>query len=456
MGNATAPKTVEVSHGGLADLASLEVMVNGQTYDTGNIPVPAAGLSGAELTLVGVTSDGTSFRLTGYNVSWELITVEGSTSISDGKLTAAAGSQGIITGKLAVADGAYRSATLAFGAPANHTVAVSSTIGGSVTGGGTYTPGATVTLTATPDSGYRFVSWTLAGASVSDPTATEITFTMPESGNVTALATFAPISGGGTGSGSSESDSENVSAQAGQVVRVKLPAGESESTYVPCYTDSSGKTVYVPISAVIDGYVTFIAPKDGVYHFKANPVSFRDVDGHWAEDSIAFCASRGIFNGVGDNCFDPEATMNRAMFATVLYRLAGSPAVSGADGFRDVADGSWYTDAVLWGQSTGIIEGYGDGLFGPDDPVTREQMCALIVRWLDYMGYELPAVTDAKDFTDADQFSNWARESISYAQISGLINGMPGGAFAPQNNATRAENSAVFQRMILAILSTVK
>ncbi|MGN1001711.1 MAG: S-layer homology domain-containing protein, partial [Oscillospiraceae bacterium] len=446
VGNATAPKTVEVSHGGLADLASLEVMVNGQTYATGNIPVPAAGLSSAELTLVGVTSEGTRFMLTGYNVSWELTTVEGSASVSDGKLTAAAGSQGIVTGKLAVANGAYRTATLCFGATADHTVAVSSTIGGSVTGGGVYSPAQQVTLTATPDSGYRFAGWTVLGVTVSDPSAATITFTMPDSGNVTALATFEPVSGGSlTG--------ESVYAQAGQIVQVKLPAGESESAYLPYYIDSSGEIVYVAISAVVDGYVTFLAPKSATYRFTSNPVSFRDVAGHWAEDSIAFCAAREIFQGVGDDCFAPDATMNRAMFATVLYRLAGSPAVSGGEGFSDVADGSWYTDAVLWGQSTGIINGYGDGRFGPDDPVTREQMCALIVRWLDYMGYELPAVTDAKAFTDADQFSSWAREAISYTQISGLINGMPGGAFAPQNNATRAENSAVLQRMILAILS---
>ena len=83
-------------------------------------------------------------------------------------------------------------------------------------------------------------------------------------------------------------------------------------------------------------------------------------------------------------------------------------------------------------------------------------MCALIVRWLDYMGYELPAANDAKTFTDANRFSPWAWESIAQAQICGLINGVPGGAFAPKNNATRAENSAVFQRMILAILSTTK
>lgn len=462
VGNATAPKTVEVSHGGLADLASLEVMVNGQTYATGNIPVPATGLISAALTLVGVTSDGTRFAITGPNVYWEITAVEGSASISNGKLTAAVGSQGIVTGKLAVANGAYRTATLCYGATAKHTVAVSATIGGSVTGGGEYSPGQQVTLTATPDSGYRFAGWTIAGASVSDRLAATITFIMPQTGNITALATFEPVPGGsgessgGESSGGESSGSESVAAQAGEIVRVRLPAGESESTYVPCYTDGSGKIVYVPISAVIDGYVTFLAPEDGTYRFASNPANFRDVSGHWAEDSIAFCAARGIFQGVGDDCFAPNAPMNRAMFATVLYRLAGSPAVSGADGFSDIADGSWYADAVLWGQSTGIINGYGDGLFGPDDPVTREQMCVLIVRWLDYMSYELPAVEDARAFNDAEQFSAWAREPIAYAQVTGLINGMPGGVFAPRNNATRAENSAVFQRMILAVLSRAK
>lgn len=466
VGNAAAPQTVKVSHGGLADLASLEIRVNNLIYTTGNIPVPAAGLSNAALTLVGVTSDGTGFVIDGDNVYWEASTVEGSASVSDSKLTAAAGSQGLLTGKLAVAvsqgtntngqavtSSAYRTATLAFGAMAKHTVAVSSTVGGSVTGGGEYIPGTEVTLTATPDNGYHFVGWTVTGAAVSDLTAATITFTMPQSGNVTVEAAFEPIPGDSDSTGVS---SEVVSAQVGEVVQVKLPAGESESTYVPCYTDSSGKIVYVPISAVIDGYVTFLAPKDATYRFASNPAGFQDVAGHWAEDSIAFCASRGIFQGVGDDRFAPNAPMNRAMFVTVLYRLAGSPAVSSGEGFSDVADDIWYTDAVLWGKATGISTGYGGGLFGPDDPVTREQMCAMLVRWLDYMGYELPAVKDAKTFTDADQFSSWARDPISFAQTSGLINGLPGGAFAPKNNATRAENSAVFQRMILAILSTTK
>ena len=456
VGNATAPQSVTVSHGGLADLVSLEVMVNGQAYSSGNLPIPAAGLQNVPLTLVGVTSNGTKFNLTGYNVSWDLTTVEGTASLSDGTLTAALGSQGIITGKLAVANGAYRTASLCFGALANHIVAVSATIGGSVTGGGEYNGGETVTLTAVPDSGYRFTGWTVTGASVADLTAATITFTMPQAGNVTALASFAPVSSSGGSSGSSGSDisSESVSAKAGEIVRVKLPAGKSEEQYLPCYTDDSGTLALVPISALIDGYVTFLAPKSGTYRFISNPVAFSDTANHWAAESIVFCAMRELFKGVGDGRFAPDAPMTRAMFATVLYRIAGMPAVSGTNSFYDVAAGQWYTNAILWGQSTGIINGYGNGFFGTNDLVTREQMCVMLSRYLQWAGYELQAAAAAKQFSDNAQIADWAAESVRFCQIHGLINGRPNGLFAPKANATRAENSAVLRRVILAILSS--
>lgn len=456
VGNATAPQSVTVSHGGLADLVSLEVMVNGQAYSSGNLPIPAAGLQNVPLTLVGVTSNGTKFNLTGYNVSWDLTTVEGTASLSDGTLTAALGSQGIITGKLAVANGAYRTASLCFGALANHIVAVSATIGGSVTGGGEYNGGETVTLTAVPDSGYRFTGWTVTGASVADLTAATITFTMPQAGNVTALASFAPVSSSGGSGGSSGSDisSESVSAKAGEIVRVKLPAGKSEEQYLPCYTDDSGTLALVPISALIDGYVTFLAPKSGTYRFISNPVAFSDTANHWAAESIAFCAMRELFKGVGDGRFAPDAPMTRAMFATVLYRIAGMPAVSGTNSFYDVAAGQWYTNAILWGQSTGIINGYGNGFFGTNDLVTREQMCVMLSRYLQWAGYELQAAAAAKQFSDNAQIADWAAESVRFCQIHGLINGRPNGLFAPKANATRAENSAVLRRVILAILSS--
>ncbi len=452
VGNATAPQSVTVSHGGLADLASLEVMVNGQTYSSGNLPVPAAGLKNVPLTLVGVTTTGTKFNLTGYNVNWELTTVEGTASLSDGTLTAAVGSQGILTGKLAVANGAYRTASLCFGALANHIVAVSSTIGGSVTGGGEYNGGETVTLTAVPDSGYRFAGWTVTGASVADLTAATITFTMPRVGNVTALASFVPVNS----SGGTDLSSESVSAKAGELVRVKLPAGKSETEYLPCYTDNSGKLALVPISAVIDGYVTFLAPQSGTYRFTSNPVAFSDTANHWAAESIAFCAARELFKGIGEGQFAPNAPMTRAMFATVLYRIAGMPAVSGANSFYDVAAGQWYTDAILWGQSTGIISGYGNGLFGTNDLVTREQMCVMLSRYLQWAGYALPAVTAAKQFGDKAQISKWAADNVAFCQTRGLINGQPNNRFAPKANATRAENSTVLRRMILAILASAE
>ena len=458
VGNATAPQSVTVSHGGLADLVSLEVMVNGQAYSSGNLPIPAAGLQNVPLTLVGVTSNGTKFNLTGYNVSWDLTTVEGTASLSDRTLTAALGSQGIITGKLAVANGAYRTASLCFGALANHIVAVSATIGGSVTGGGEYNGGETVTLTAVPDSGYRFTGWTVTGASVADLTAATITFTMPQAGNVTALASFAPVSssGGSGGSGGSDISSESVSAKAGEIVRVKLPAGKSEEQYLPCYTDDSGTLALVPISALIDGYVTFLAPKSGTYRFISNPVAFSDTANHWAAESIAFCAMRELFKGVGDGRFAPDAPMTRAMFATVLYRIAGMPAVNGTNSFYDVAAGQWYTNAILWGQSTGIINGYGNGFFGTNDLVTREQMCVMLSRYLQWAGYELQAAAAAKQFSDNAQIADWAAESVRFCQIHGLINGRPNGLFAPKANATRAENSAVLRRVILAILSSFR
>lgn len=452
VGNATVPQSVTVSHGGLADLASLEVMVNGQTYSNGNLPVPAAGLKNVPLTLVGVTSNGTKFNLTGYNVNWELTTVEGTASLSDGALTAAVGSQGILTGKLAVANGAYRTASLCFGALANHIVAVSATIGGSVTGGGEYNGGETVTLTAVPDSGYRFAGWTVTGASVADLTAATITFTMPRVGNVTALASFVPVNS----SGGTDLSSESVSAKAGELVRVKLPAGKSETEYLPCYTDNSGTLALVPVSAVIDGYVTFLAPQSGTYRFTSNPAAFSDTVNHWAAESIAFCAARELFKGVGGGRFAPNEPMTRAMFATVLYRIAGMPAVSGANSFYDVAAGQWYTDAILWGQSTGIITGYGNGLFGTNDLVTREQMCVMLSRYLQWAGYELPAVTAAKQFGDKAQISNWAADNVAFCQTRGLINGQPNNRFAPKANATRAENSTVLQRMILAILASAE
>ena len=459
VGNTTAPKTMTLSHGALADLTDIMVMVNGRTYQNGNIPIPSTGLSDAELSLVGTMANGTPFNLTGYNVSWDVLTVDGSAEVDDSKFSAEAMSQGIITGKLAVTDTASRSASLCFGAPAGNTVAVSSTIGGSVSGGGEYAAGDTVTLTAKPDSGYRFVGWSLAGVSGVDTTSAEITFVMPDGKNVTAEAHFeakpspsAPNTTGGGGGGSTGSISYGRYAQKGETVEVSLPLGKSEAEYLPYYYGEDRSRIFVPISAEADGRVKFIAPKSGQYYFGANEVSFADIGGRWSESNILFAAQREIFKGTGEGIFEPESAMDRTMVITVLYRLAGSPTVSGTASYTDVESGSWYHDAVLWGEEKGIVKGYGDGVFGVSDVITREQLCTMLTRFCDCMNYSLPPVVESEAFTDADSISDWAYEAVDYCKTRGLVNGVPGGAFAPLETCTREECSAVMERMIRSLL----
>lgn len=456
VGNTTAPKTMTLSHGALAELTDIMVMVNGQTYQNGNIPIPSTGLSDAQLSLVGTMANGTPFNLTGYNVSWDVLTVDGSAEVDDSKFSAEAMSQGIITGKLAVTDTASRSATLCFGAPAGNTVAVSTTIGGSVSGGGEYAPGDTVTLTATPDSGYRFVGWSLAGVSGVDTTSSVITFTMPDGKNVTAEAQFeanpSPSAPTVTGRGSTGSIGNGRYAQKGEMVEVTLPLGKSEAEYLPYYYGEDRTRIFVPISAVVDGKVKFIAPKSGQYYFGANDVSFADIGGRWSESNILFAAQREIFKGTGSGIFEPEGAMNRTMVITVLYRLAGSPSVSGTASYTDVEPGSWYHDAVLWGEEKGIVQGYGNGVFGVSDVITREQLCTMLTRFCDCMNYSLPPVGESEAFTDADSISDWAYEAVDYCKTRGLVNGVPGGAFAPLETCTREECSAVMERMIRSLL----
>ncbi len=446
VGNA-ATRTVTVTHGALADLADVALLVGDATPADGNIPIPAAGAK-QPLSLLGVTSDGMRFVLPDDLVTFDLYTVEGEAAVTDGgTFEAARGAQGMVTGKYAVADGAYRTATLTFGAGAEHLVSVSATLGGSVTGGGAYAPGTEVVLTATPDAGYRFAGWTLVGATVADKTQSTIRFTMPEEGNVTAKAAFT-ASGGSGSSGAKHGTS--VNARAGELVRVAIPAGKSADGYLPYY-EADGARVFAPVSAAIDGKMAFIAPRDATYRFGENPVAFADTDGHWAEAYTDFAAMREIFRGVGGTRFDPDGKMTRAMFVTVLYRLAGSPAVTGTSGFADVAADAWYADAVTFAKQNGLVAGVSATKFAPDDDITREQMATLLYRYLGFAGCTLPE-NEAKPFTDADEIAAWAKEGVAYGRTHGLISGRPNGRFAPRDFATRAECCTIFARMIPAIL----
>lgn len=453
VGNVATSGEIPLSNGMLADIESVEVLANGNYYSGGNLPVPPTGLKDVKLSLAGVTKADTRVTLTGYNIGWNVITVEGNATLTDdGVFSADGGSQGVITGSFAVADSGYRTAALVFGAPSGHTVSVSGTVGGTVSGGGEYEPGSAVTLTATPSSGYKFDGWTVYGVTVADTSGATLSFTMPDQGNVIAEAAFSVASGAPAGGGGGAATLNFVSAKEGELVKVKLPASKSGEDYLPYYYGANNEKQFVPISVSDGKYVYFIAPKAGRYSFGANEAGFTDISGRWSEQSILFNARREILKGVGNGLFAPETPMDRAMVITVLYRLAGSPAVSGTNEYADVENGTWYSDAVLWGTASGIVNGYGNGYFGTTDVITREQLAAMIKRFIDYMGFEPEETAEDEPFGDSAAISDWAKDAVSFCRTRGFINGMGDGTFAPLGNTTREQCAAVIERMIKAVL----
>ena len=169
---------------------------------------------------------------------------------------------------------------------------------------------------------------------------------------------------------------------------------------------------------------------------------FTDVDANaWYADAAVYCRDNGLMSGTSGTTFSPDTAMTRSMLATVLYRLAGSPAVTGSDAFTDTSDGAWYSDAVLWASQEGIISGYGNGLFGANDPVTREQIATILWR---YSGS--PAAEAGAAFADADDIASWAVSAVDWARANGYVNGVDGNRFDPDGTATRAQVATILMR----------
>ena len=183
----------------------------------------------------------------------------------------------------------------------------------------------------------------------------------------------------------------------------------------------------------------------------AEPARFADVEGHWGAESIATVVEAGLFNGIDEDTFDPNGGMTRAMFVTVLYRLSDKldgEALTGTAAFADVASDAWYAQAVAWAVAAGITEGYDSAHFGPDDLVTREQMCVFMVRFLNYMDYDLSGYTAGAPFADGASISSWAKESVYLAKAIGLIEGVGDNHFAPQDSASRASVAVIAARLM--------
>ena len=176
---------------------------------------------------------------------------------------------------------------------------------------------------------------------------------------------------------------------------------------------------------------------------------FTDIsEKDWFYGDVMFVYENGLMLGTSKTLFSPHGTVMRGMMATILWRMEGSPVPKGKNSFTDVEAGKWYADAITWTAENGIFAGYGKDKFGPDDPITREQLAAIFYRYADYKGYDLTVKGDLDKFKDADKITDYAKTAMQWAVGSGLVKGKSGNLLDPQGTATRAEIAAMLHRFI--------
>lgn len=175
---------------------------------------------------------------------------------------------------------------------------------------------------------------------------------------------------------------------------------------------------------------------------------FTDVgEKDWYYAAVSFAYNRGYFSGTGETTFSPNASMTRAMVATVLHRMAGSESVAEPARFSDVPDGQWHSQGIAWASQKGIVNGMGDDRYAPEAPVTREQLVTMFYRYeKEYAKTDVSAVGDLGTFPDGEQVSPWAREALTWAAGTGLLTGRDTGHLDPAGTATRAEVATILQR----------
>ena len=317
--------------------------------------------------------------------------------------------------------------------------------------------GTEITLTATPNKGYHFKEWQVISGGV---TIKDDKFTMP-SANVEVKAIFEKDTGGGGGGYNPPVTYYTL--------RFETGGGSDIPSVREAYNTYIDLTKYVPTwrgHTFIGWYSerSLMNKVSGVYLTKdmtvyagwrvdenpgtgANP--FTDVsEKDWFYGDVMFVYENGLMLGTSKTLFSPHGTATRGMMATILWRMEGSPAPKGKNSFTDVEAGKWYADAITWTAENGIFAGYGKDKFGPDDPITREQLAAIFYRYADYKGYDLTVKGNLDKFKDADKITDYAKTAMQWAVGSGLVKGKSGNLLDPQGTATRAEIAAMLHRFI--------
>lgn len=243
----------------------------------------------------------------------------------------------------------------------------------------------------------------------------------------------------------------------GTVVTITPKPDEGYTLDKLTVTDASGKAVEVSPNG--DGTYSFTQPSGAVtitVTFKvltdvsecprdaSCPMSgYTDLNmGEWYHDGIHYCLDEGLMDGVDAGMFAPNATTSRAMIVTILWRLQGSPEVDTTETFTDVYPDAWYAKAIAWAVAEGVADGYGEGLFGPNDAITREQLAAMLWRYAARPESE----GGLSAFADGAEVSVWAQQAMSWAVSLGLINGVDSDRLDPKGQATRAQTATILMR----------
>ncbi|MEN6327430.1 MAG: S-layer homology domain-containing protein, partial [Syntrophomonas sp.] len=220
--------------------------------------------------------------------------------------------------------------------------------------------------------------------------------------------------------------------------------------------EPDGTTRHVPTQIVqIDGkyYAKINSLTNSTYSVIWNPLEFQDIAHHWAKDAVNDMGSRMVISGAGQDTFEPDRDITRAEFAAIIVRALGLKPGTGSNQFTDVSDKDWYGDYVKTASENKIISGYGDGQFGPEDRISREQAFAMIARTMDITGLKTEIAAGEADklltkFSDANQASDYARSSIAECLKTAIASGRNGGLIAPKDNITRAEAAVMVQKLL--------
>ena len=240
-------------------------------------------------------------------------------------------------------------------------------------------------------------------------------------------------------------------ATQGATVTITTTPDQGYQVNAVTVTDRFGDAVRVTENS--DGTYTFTMPNGQVtitatFVETEAPVGepFLDVnEGDWFYDAVAYAYENGLMDGVGGNRFAPNSATTRAQLVTILYRLEGQPA-AGEAAFSDVPAGQWYTEAVAWAAANSIVNGVSDTTFAPNDPVTREQMAAILYRYAQYKGYDVTASGDLSGYTDAGAIRPYAEAAMAWANGAGLITGVSDTTLQPRGNSTRAQVATILMR----------